>query len=82
MSLMELAAEVAAKTGLSRKQAALCLRAACGRIVTAVKVGERVNLPQFGTFFPRDIQPMSAFGGRVQVRRRRKVGFRQSRSIP
>lgn len=54
MSKTELAAAIAAKTGISKKDAEAVVGAALDAITEALKAGDKVQLIGFGTFEVRD----------------------------
>lgn len=54
MSKTELAAAIAAKTGISKKDAEAAVGAALDAITEALKAGDKVQLIGFGTFEVRD----------------------------
>lgn len=50
MNKVELAASVAEKTGITKKDATAVVNAALDCIIDALAAGEKVQLPGFGTF--------------------------------
>ncbi len=54
MNKVELAADVAAKAGLSRKEAEKAVNAIVESVVEALKRGEKVTLVGFGSFETKD----------------------------
>lgn len=54
MNKTELITAMAAKSGLTKKEAGAALASLIGGIVEALKAGERVAIPSLGTFEVRE----------------------------
>ncbi len=77
MNKAELIDALASKSGLSKQQATRAVNVMLAEIKTAVARGERVMLPEFGTFAPQSAEdqtkggifiPDSSFGEAMKVR--------------
>jgi nucleoid DNA-binding protein len=77
----ELVQEVAVHSGVSRRAVSRVLSSLPERIVFAVKAGESVVLPGFGVFYGVKLKPKELFGEGKKSVLRRKIRFRQSRTL-
>jgi len=81
MTRSELIQEVALHAGVSRKIAARVLSTLPRCLVDAVMAGESVTFPGFGVFYLIELKPKELFGEGKKSVLRRKIRFRQSRTL-
>jgi nucleoid DNA-binding protein len=81
VSLAELVDLVSSHTGLPKTQVRSTIKATQNAVIGVLKSGEKVVFPGFGTFSHFDIKPRALFGGRRVAKVRRKIRFRQTRTL-
>lgn len=81
MSFAELVAAVAKDSGISERKVARVLRSFIKVTIDMVMKDINVVLPRFGVFLPKDVPAEPIFGGARHSKQRRKVRFRQSRTL-
>ncbi len=85
MTKAEVAARVAARTGLSRKQAMEAVELFLGSVKDALKRGEKVSLVGFGTFLTKTKNARAGrnprTGERIAIPEKRVATFKPGRSF-
>jgi nucleoid DNA-binding protein len=81
MTRSELVVDIGKRTKLPRRIVAAVLEVLPVSIIEAIRAGESVTLPGFGAFYHVDLKPKELFGEGKKSALRRKIRFRQSRSL-